>query len=70
MTSKRHHEVAVRPDPKDARFWLANVVGEPGAHTHGRSLAEAKQHAVEVVALWSGLEPDAFEIEWSVVNGA
>ena len=67
--SRRRYKVIVRRDPEDARFWLVNVVGEPGAHTYGRSLAEAKRHAIEVVALWFDLEPDAFNIEWDIRLG-
>jgi hypothetical protein len=32
-------------------------------------LAEAKRHAIEVVALWYELEPDQFEIDWDVRLG-
>lgn len=62
-------KVTVRRDPEDRRFWLVNVVGEPGAHTFGRSLAEAKRNAIEVVALWFELEPDQFEVDWSLRLG-
>ena len=68
MTQKGF-KVTVRRDPEDATAWLASVVGTPGAHTFGRSLAEAKRHAVEVVALWFELEPDAFEVDWDVRLG-
>jgi predicted RNase H-like HicB family nuclease len=66
---KRHFKVAVRQDPEDRSAWLVNVVGAPGAHTFGRSLAEAKRHAIEVVALWFELGPHEFEIEWDVRLG-
>jgi predicted RNase H-like HicB family nuclease len=67
--SKPHYKVTVRRDPEDARYWLVNLVDEPGAHTFGRSLAEAKRNAVEMVALWTELEPEAFDIDWDVRLG-
>jgi predicted RNase H-like HicB family nuclease len=67
--SKRHYKVAVRRDLEDRRSWLVNVVGVPGAQTFGRSLAEAKRHAVEMVALWFDVEPDAFDIQWDIRLG-
>jgi predicted RNase H-like HicB family nuclease len=67
--TKRRFKVIVRRDPEDSRVWLVNVVGEPGAHTFGRSLAEAKRHGTEVVALWFEREPDQFEIDWDVRLG-
>lgn len=66
--TKKHVKVTVRRDPED-RAWLVNVAGTPGAHTFGRSLAEAKRHGTEVVALWFELEPDQFEIDWDVRLG-
>ena len=66
---KKQVKVSVRRDPDDQAAWLVNVVGAPGAHTFGRSLAEAKRHAVEVVALWFELEPDDFEIDWDIKLG-
>ncbi len=68
MSSPRY-KVIVRRDPEDARYWLANLAGEEGAHTFGRSLVEAKRHAVEMVALWFELEPEAFDIDWDVRLG-
>lgn len=65
----RRFRVAIRQDPEDRSAWLVNVVGTPGAHTFGRSIAEAKRHAIEVVALWFELEPDAFNIDWDVRLG-
>jgi predicted RNase H-like HicB family nuclease len=67
--SKKRFKVTVRRDPEDASYWLADVVGAAGAHTFGRSLSEAKRHAVEVVALWYELEPDRFDIDWDVRLG-
>ena len=67
--TKKTYKVTVRRDPDDASYWLADVVGAPGAHTFGRSLSEAKRHAVEVVALWYELEPDRFEVDWDVRLG-
>lgn len=67
--SKARYKVTVRRDPEDRRAWLVNVAGEPGAHTFGRSLAEAKRHGVEAVALWFDVEPDAFDIEWDIRLG-
>jgi predicted RNase H-like HicB family nuclease len=67
--TKRRFKVIVRRDPDDSRAWLVNLAGEPGAHTFGRSLAEAKRHGTEVVSLWFELEPAAFEIDWDVRLG-
>jgi len=67
--TKRLFKVAVRRDPDDGTAWLVNVVGTSGAHTFGRSLAEAKRHGIEVVALWFEIEPDDFEIDWDVKLG-
>lgn len=69
MVGVRRVKVAIRHDPKDRSYWLVNVVGHPGAHTFGRSLAEAKRNAIEVVALWFELEPHQFEIDWDVRLG-
>jgi predicted RNase H-like HicB family nuclease len=62
-------KVTVKRDPEDHRAWLVNVVGQPGAHTFGRSLAEAKRRAVEVACLWFELEPDEIEIDWDLQLG-
>ncbi len=62
----KRFKVIVRRDPEDRTAWLVNVVGQPGAHTFGRSLAEAKRHGVEVLALWFELEPEKFEVEWDI----
>jgi predicted RNase H-like HicB family nuclease len=67
--TQRHFKVTVRRDPEDRTAWLVNVVGAPGAHTFGRSLTEAKRHAVEVVGLWFELEPDDFDIDWDIHLG-
>jgi predicted RNase H-like HicB family nuclease len=67
--TKRQFKVTVRQDPDERTTWLANVVGTPGAHTFGRSLAEARRHAIEVVALWFELEPDDFDIDWDIRLG-
>lgn len=67
--SRPRHKVVVRRDRQDARYWLANVVGEAGAHTFGRSLVEAKRHALDMVALWFDVEPDTFEIDWDLRLG-
>ncbi len=68
--TKQLFKVAVRRDPSDGSAWLVNVAGTPGAHTFGRSLAEAKRHGIEVIALWFEIEPDDFEVEWDVKLGA
>ena len=67
--TKRHVKVVVRRDPDDRSAWLANVAGARGAHTFGRSLAEAKRHAVEMVALWYDAAPEDVQIEWDVRMG-
>lgn len=69
MVGVKRVRVTIRKDPEEPSSWLVNVVGEPGAHTFGRSLAEAKRHAIEVVALWFELEPEEFEIDWDLRLG-
>ena len=65
----KHVKVAIRRDPQDRAYWLVDVVGQPGAHTFGRSLNEAKRHATEVVALWFELQPHQFQIDWDIRLG-
>lgn len=67
--SQKRFKVTVRRDPDDQTAWLVNVAGTPGAHTFGRSLAEAKRHGIEVVALWFEIEPEAFDIHWDIKLG-
>jgi predicted RNase H-like HicB family nuclease len=67
--SKRLVKVVLRRDPEDSGVWVVNVAGARGAHTFGRSLAEAKRHAVEVIALWYDVEPEEFEITWDLRLG-
>ena len=62
-------KVRLERDREDRAAWLVNVVGEPGAHTFGRSLSEAKRHAVEMAALWFEIEPDELRVEWDVRLG-
>lgn len=62
----KRFKMVVRRDPDDRTAWLVNVVGQTGAHTFGRSLAEAKRNGVEVVALWFELEPEEFEVDWDI----
>lgn len=69
VTSQRNFKLIIKRDPEDPSFWLVNVAGTPGAHSFGRSLAEAKRHGVEVVALWFELEPEQFEVEWDIRLG-
>lgn len=68
MTNKQF-KVTVRRDPDDQTAWLVNVAGTPGAHTFGRSLAEAKRHGIEAVALWFELEPETFDVDWDIRLG-
>lgn len=68
--SGRRFKVMLRRDPDDGTAWLVNITGTPGAHTFGRSLTEARRHAVEVVALWFEIEPEDFEIDWDVKLGS
>ncbi len=67
--SGHRYQVVVRRDPQDPRYWLADVPGEAGAHTFGRSLVEVKRRAVEMVALWFDRAPDASQIDWDVQLG-
>jgi predicted RNase H-like HicB family nuclease len=62
-------KVRLERDPEDRAAWLVSVIGEPGAHTFGRSLSEAKRHAVEMAALWFEMEPDQLDIDWDVRLG-
>ena len=62
-------KITVSRDPDDAHVWLASVVGQPGAQTFGRSLAEAKRHGLEAAALWFDLEPEDIEVKWDVRLG-
>ncbi len=62
-------KVVVSRDPEDRRVWHANVPNARGAHTFGRSLAETKRHAVEMVALWYDVEADDVQIEWDIRLG-
>lgn len=45
------------------------MAGVRGAHTFGRSLAEAKRHAVEAAALWYDVEPDELDVDWDIRLG-
>lgn len=67
--TQKQVKVTLQRDPEDNTAWLANVVGAPGAHTFGRSIAEAKRHAVEVVALWYELEPGQCDVTWDIRLG-
>ena len=67
--STRAVKVVVRRDPEAANIWLAKIVNESGAHTFGRSLAEAKRRAVEMVALWHDIDPGDVLIEWDIRLG-
>ncbi len=69
MVGVRHFKVTLRRDREDRAVWLVNVVGYPGAHTFGRSLAEAKRHGTEVVSLWFDLEPHQFDVDWDIRLG-
>jgi hypothetical protein len=55
------HRVLVRRDPEDARFWLADVEGLPGAHTSSRSLSTLERYVREVIVLAADLPDEADE---------
>ena len=57
------YQVDVRRDESGA--WIAKVVGVPGAHTHGRSLRQARGRIREALALWVDDAEDA-ELEFRV----
>jgi hypothetical protein len=61
----KRFKLTVRRDLDDNPAWLVNVAGQPGAHTFGRSLTEAKRRAVGMVALWSGCTFTSSPIRWS-----
>lgn len=65
----RSVKVVVSRDPEEANIWLAKIPNERGAHTYGRSLAEAKRKAVEMVALWHDIDPRNVHIEWDIRLG-
>lgn len=67
--TRRAVKVVIRRDPDDGTAWLANVAGVRGAHTFGRSLSEAKRHAVEAAALWYDVEPDDLDVDWDIKLG-
>lgn len=67
--TKRQVKVVIRRDPGYRAAWLANIADIRGAHTFGRSLAEAKRNAIEMVALWHNVEPDSVDIDWDVRLG-
>ena len=62
-------KIVIRRDPEDHTVWLVNVVGHPGAHTFGRSIAQARRHAIEMIALWADVEPASFDVEYDVRLG-
>ena len=59
--TRRQVKVVIRHDPNPKTAWLANVAGVHGAHTFGRSMTEAKRHAVEVVAHPGGISRRAWD---------
>jgi DNA-directed RNA polymerase specialized sigma subunit len=66
------YQVHVRRDPEDARFWLADVNGLPGAHTSSRSLATLDGYVREVIVLSADLPDEADEtlvLEWHYHTG-
>lgn len=66
------YRVVVRRDPEDARFWLADVDGLPGAHTSSRSLASLDRYVREVIVLAADLPDDAedgLDVEWHYETG-
>lgn len=67
--TRRQVKVVIRRDPDDRSAWLANLVGDRGAHTFGRSLTEAKRHAVEMVTLWYDVQPENLDIDWDIRLG-
>jgi hypothetical protein len=69
---KTIYGVVVRRDPEDARFWLADVDGLPGAHTSSRSLATLERYVREVIVLAADLPDEAdaqLELEWVFQTG-
>jgi predicted RNase H-like HicB family nuclease len=67
--TRREIKVVIRRDPDDRTVWLANVAGVRGAQTFGRSLSEAKRHAVEAAALWYDVAPETLNIDWDIRLG-
>ena len=73
MTKDVEHvyRVAVRRDPEDARFWLADVEGLD-AHTSSRSLATLDRYVREVIVLAADLADEAeasLVLEWDYQTG-
>ena len=67
--TRRQVKVVIRRDPDNGAAWLSNVAGVRGAHTLGRSLTEAKRHAVEAAALWYDVEPGELDLAWDIRLG-
>jgi DNA-directed RNA polymerase specialized sigma subunit len=66
------YRVQVYRDPEDARFWLADVEGVPGAHTSSRSLATLDRYVREVIVLAADLPDEAEDdlvLEWHYRTG-
>lgn len=69
---KTNFRVLARRDPEDARFWLADVEGLPGAHTSSRSLATLDRYVREVIVLTADLPDhadDQLELDWVYHTG-
>jgi predicted RNase H-like HicB family nuclease len=67
--TQRQVKVVIRRDPEDGTAWLAHMAGVRGADTFGRSLSEAKRHAVEAAALWYDVEPEDLDFDWDIKLG-
>jgi hypothetical protein len=70
--SEPRYRVAVRRDPEDSRFWLADVEGLDGAHTSSRSLATLDRYVREVIVLAADLPDeveDRLELDWHYETG-
>lgn len=66
------YRVMVRRDPEDARFWLADVDGLPGAHASSRSLATLDRYVRDVIVLAANLPDEADQdlgLEWVYHTG-
>jgi predicted RNase H-like HicB family nuclease len=65
MTQRPTHRVRIWRDPEDARWWLARLLDE-GPVTQGRTLAEAREMARDMIALWTRTDEDSFDLAFEL----
>ncbi|MGH8910269.1 MAG: type II toxin-antitoxin system HicB family antitoxin [Egibacteraceae bacterium] len=65
MTQRPTHRVRISRDPEDARWWLARLLDD-GPVTQGRTLAEAREMARDMIALWTNTDEGGFDLEFAL----